>query len=484
METSFKKTVLTGAAIAIALLICCGPVIGEDRDRDDRQLGRGRIVAVGIPGASAISAVGKFLPGGPIHDKPEFRAFTQPRQILDPIRILVGSRSNFGAPVANSDQSEGSFLSIDPTGKEPLVIPLDFASGDGQASALGGRVQLFTAQSSAFRNGIDNPAAVTAGFTGASNPLGLAINNAFGRLWPANAPFELEGIGTSTILDPDGAGLAGAPNVEAGGVFAGALTSRLPAQLVPGALNTGAVGTAFLGHSPDGSTRAVFCVVLADGSIVQEHTARGVDGLAPIGTIAPLLSRDLDLGSATSMATKRSDAPLDPEPDSPDDQRQDYRSPHISARLGVIFNWEPTRILYVSEPFEKRIAVLDITDDGEVFRVARIRHFTAEALNEPIDLAPVIVETTDPNFSSNTTLDRDSDFYVANRGNNTIVRMRQDGTVVSVRQVRLTDGRSLGEARLNGIATSPDGTTIWVTVTGRLPGYEHAEGAVLELPAF
>ena len=35
---------------------------------------RGRGVAVGIPGASAISAVGKFLPGGPIHDKPELAA--------------------------------------------------------------------------------------------------------------------------------------------------------------------------------------------------------------------------------------------------------------------------------------------------------------------------------------------------------------------------------------------------------------------------
>jgi len=38
------------------------------------------------------------------------------------------------------------------------------------------------------------PGAVTAGFTGVSNPLGLSINNAFGRLWPANAPYGLGGI--------------------------------------------------------------------------------------------------------------------------------------------------------------------------------------------------------------------------------------------------------------------------------------------------
>ena len=128
--------------------------------------------------------------------------------------------------------------------------------------------------------------------------------------------------------------------------------------------------------------------------------------------------------------------------------------------------------------------MLDITDDGVVFRVTGVRYLASEVLHEPVDLAPVNVESTDPNFSSNTTLDQNSDFYVANRGNNTIVRMRQDGTVVVVRRVRLADGRSLGDARLNGIATSPDGTTIWVTVTGRLPGHEHAEGAVLELHAF
>jgi hypothetical protein len=86
----------------------------------------------------------------------------------------------------------------------------------------------------------------------------LSINHAFGRLWPANAPYGLRGIGTSSILDPTGIPLAGAPNAQAGGVFAGDLTPRLPTQLLPGALNSGAVGTAFLGRSHDGSGRAVF----------------------------------------------------------------------------------------------------------------------------------------------------------------------------------------------------------------------------------
>jgi hypothetical protein len=62
--------------------------------------------------------------------------------------------------------------------------------------------------------------------------------------------------------------------------------------------------------------------------------------------------------------------------------------------------------------------------------------------------------------------------------------MRQDGTVVAVRRVRLANGRSLGNGRLNGIAVSPDGSKIWVTVTGHPAGQGNLSGAVLELPAF
>src|SRR5215475_9379799 len=54
-------------------------------------------------------------------------------------------------------------------------------------------------------------------YTGVSNPLGLSNNNAFGRIWPANAPFGDNGVGSSTILDPTGLPLAGAPNSSIGG---------------------------------------------------------------------------------------------------------------------------------------------------------------------------------------------------------------------------------------------------------------------------
>jgi hypothetical protein len=421
---------------------------------------RGRVVAIGIPGASAISPVGTFLPGGPIHDKPALATFTQPGRVLDPVRILVGSSSNFGAIAANPNQHEGAILSIDPRSPNVLIVPPGFAVAGGQDSTLGGLVQMFSAQSVGFLNQIENPQAVTAGFTGVSNPLGLSINNAFGRLWPANSPFGLDGIGTSTILDPGGYPLAGAPNPVAGGVFAGALTPRLPAQVLAGALNAGAVGTALLGRSPDGSGKAVFSVVLADGSIIQAHALESVDGLAPAGTVTPLLGRDGE--------------------DDDDGCGPDRSSP----RLGVLLNYSPMRILYVSEPFCNSIAALDLSDDGVIFRVLRVRRYRSQALDHPIDLAPAAMETQNNNWASNTTLDVHADFYVANRGNNTIVRMRQDGTVVAVRGVRLADNRPLRRARLNGIAASPDGSTLWVTVTGEAADDGHPIGAVLELPAF
>src|SRR5262249_37585215 len=167
----------------------------------------------------------------------------------------------------------------------------------------------------------------------------------------------------------------------------------------------------------------------AAAGVIQPHPAKAVDGLAPVGTVSPLLNCRWD--------------------DEDDDSRR------VQQRLGVILNYTPTRILYISEPFRNTIAVIDLIDDGVIFRVGAIRRIHSDALNEPIDLAPAAIETEAPNWASNTTLEEGADFYVANRRGNTIVRMRQDGSVVAVRRVRLSGGRSLGKGRLNGIAVSP-----------------------------
>jgi DNA-binding beta-propeller fold protein YncE len=93
-----------------------------------------------------------------------------------------------------------------------------------------------------------------------------------------------------------------------------------------------------------------------------------------------------------------------------------------------------------------------------------------------------VAEVASAIFSSNTTLAADADIYVANRGNGTIVRLKQNGSVVAVRKVMVPGIGTVGAGRLNGIAISPDAEHIWVTVSGVLPG--HPEGAVVELPIF
>jgi hypothetical protein len=318
---------------------------------------------------------------------------------------------------------------------------------------------MFSANSPHWLNGVNNPGASTASYAGVSNPLGLSNNNAFGRLWPANAPFGLAGVGSSTILDPTGLPLAGAPSPVIGGVYVGSLTNRnvvaVPAQpqVIAGSLSTGAVGTAFLGPSPDGTCKAVFAVVTADGAIVQEHTAKGLDGLAPAGTVRPLVGRSWDPNQG------------------------------VEPRLGVLMNpytatpgaaWQ----LFVSEPFNNTIAVINLvvfgTAPNQVFGPGAVSRIRSPLLKSPVDLAALQRDVDNINWASNTTLDEGSDFYVANRGNNTIVRMHQDGSVVALRRVILDD------ARLNGITTSTDGTTIYVTFTGLADG----QGGVLALPTF
>jgi hypothetical protein len=435
-----------------------------------------RVVATNIPGASAISQVGTFLNNSAMctatiafpHPIPtSFPMFIQPGAVLDPNRILVGNRSNFGAPLAPEVGSAGSFLSIDPSRPGVLSVPPNFAQSGDQSSTLGGAVQMYSANSPNWLNGKNNLGASTASYTGVSNPLGLSNNNAFGRLWPANAPFGDTGVGSSSILDPDGRPLKGPPSPVIGGVYVGSQTNRnvvaVPQQpqVITGSLSTGAVGTAFLGPSPDGSCRAVFAVVTANGAIVQEHTAKGLDGIVPAGTVKPLLGRKWDL------------------PGQP-----------VEPRLGVLMNpYTATQFaawqLFVSEPFNNTIAVVNLvvvdgsTPNNQVFGLGSVSRIISPSLKLPVDLAPVKRDADSSTWASNTTLDEDSDFYVANRGDNTIVRMKQDGSVVGIRRVTI-DSIPLNNFNLNGIATSVDGSKIYVTFTTP----SNVQGGLLELPSF
>ena len=409
----------------------------------------GRVVAVGIPGAGAVAKVGAFHEGGPIHDKPELAAFTAPGRVLDPERVLVASTSSFGAPPAAAAWREGAILSVDPRITETLVIPPDLGAPGGQAGALEGAVQLFTAQSPDFVNALYNPEAVTADMPAVGDPRGISLNHAFGRPWFANSPLGPEGTGVETVVDPDGRPLAGAPSKVAGGVFAGEQTNRAP-QIAPGSLAAGAVGTALLGKSPDGDGRAVFAVALADGAIVQVHVELGVDGLVEAGTFS---------------------LPAPADGDGP-------------ARVGLLFNWVPDPLLFVSEPGGDAVVRIALGDDGQLFQAGDTDRFRSPEIDEPVDLAPAVPEVVSLGFSSNTTLAAASDLYVANRATGSVVRMTQDGKVIAVRRVELPGLGPLGPGRLNGIAVSADAQTLWLTVSGPLPGTPEAEGALVAAPAF
>jgi hypothetical protein len=415
----------------------------------------GRLVAAGVDGASAICVIGQFHPGGPFRDNPKFAAETEAGKILDPARLLVASGSNYGAPLARPEMAPGSILSVDPRRPETLVIPGDFAAAEGQVAALDGAVQLYAAQSPAFLNGFYNPAAVTADYPSVSAPQGISLNNAFGRPWITCVPGSLMQAGYESVTDPDGRPLAGAPSARSGGIFAGQLGAREPEQLVPGDLGTGVIATSLLGKSPDGGPRAVFAAVTADGAIVQIHVEKGIDGLAPAGTLRSL--PDV--------------APAAAEPSQP-------------TRTGILFNWVPNKLLFVADPLANAVVVVEFVEDGPIFKLTGTRRIELDALALPIDLAPAVPEIVNPAFASNTTLAGSSDLYVANRASGTITRIRQDGSLVELRMVELPGGGPVGANRLNGIAVSPDAARIYVTLSGALPSHPDSPGGVIELSAF
>ncbi len=420
-----------------------------------------RVIVVGLPDAHGLRQVGRFHAGGPFTTNPEFLLQTQAGHVLDSERVLVTVGGNLGAIPGNAAQRPGAVLSIDTQAAvagAPLHIPADLAV---RPMSPGAAVQIYSAQSERYMNRQHNAGARTAAFAAVSGPRYLSINNAFGRPWVANAPFGMQGAGSESVVDPDGAPLANAPSDAAGGVFAGRDTPRTSvpkavrngwfasllnrrdsAQLTAGDLGHGAFGTALLGASPDGSGFAVFAVATGDGAVVQVHVQDGVDGIAPPGTIA--------VGGA------------DP------------------GVIGMVFKWSPNRTLLVVDAQRNRIVTLGLADDQRHFTLAHLGALSSPWLNAPIDLAPALPEIANPRFASLTTLSGGSDLYVANRGDGSLLRLRQDGSAVARARIALPDGQFLGADRLRALAVSSDGQRVWVIA-------QHARNEacdLLELDAF
>ncbi len=384
---------------------------------------RAEVLARGIPGAGAVCEVGEFLPGGALHDLPELAAFTVPGRVFASTRVLVASTSNFGAPLARPAESAGSILSLSPRASGPaLLVPPGFAASGIQASVADGHIQLVTAQSPTFSHPVNTPA--TFALTSVGLPTGISLNNGSGRPWFSNAPRGSDGDGTITVTNPSGVPTA---------IFSGDETNR--AGTSHAGIPSGALGTTLLTKSPDETARPVFAAVLADGSVVQVHVTRGVDPLAPAGTVTPVSN----VSTAAAESTRA----------------------RVVAREGMAFNWVPTRNLYIADPLADRVVVLDLSDDGQLFSVSKVRALRSRALDVPIDVAPAVRETAHASFASNTMLGAGSDLYVLNRGDNSIVRMRQDGTLVARREIEA----QVPGFRVSGLGVSADSETLYITAT-------------------
>ena len=432
----------------------------------------GTVIAVGIPQISAIRQVGPFLDSShdsPFALNPLFIAYKAEGRVLDKNRLLVASNSNFGAPLYDNGHLAGSILSIATDSKNVEIVNPTFASSISadnlQPSSNSGAVQMYASNSYNFINVHNRPEANTFNYSSVSYPTGISINNAFGRPWIANAPLGTQGGGSSTVVDPDGKPLEAKLSAVSGGVFAGGLSERNP-QIVPGSLNQGSVGIGFMGTSPGNDIRADFAMANSDGSIAQVHVADGIDGLAPAGTITPLKAH---LNSAIND--------------------NNYST---IIHVGILFNWIGTegKVLYVCDPLANRIAVLPLSSDTKVFKLAKegVRYMNSSYLNMPIDMSPVIPEFANGDFAGGTTFAAGSDIYVANYGDNTIVRMKQDGSFVKKISV-FVDGIGTLDAnskqKVYGITTSWDAQRIYVAVRGVHPSYPTAgDGFIVELDKF
>ena len=128
--------------------------------------------------------------------------------------------------------------------------------------------------------------------------------------------------------------------------------------------------------------------------------------------------------------------------------------------------------------------MLHLTDDGRHFKLDRVKYLSASQFKGPIDLAAAVPEVANPRFSSHTTLAANSDLFIANRGDGSLLRIAPDGRVFARAQVQVEGIGIIGPDRLRAIAVSADAQRIWLTLEGELPQHRGYEGLVLEVTAF
>ncbi len=149
---------------------------------------RAQVVAQGIPGAGAITQVGTFHRGSPIHDKatlePLHRAGDGPRPAAAARRQLVELRRH--ALASGRGAGRRAFARRQPRPRDGGARSGDRRRTGGQRRRPGadlrqpGRARSSTASTTRQRRRPRLPSS--------SLPLGISINSGNGRPWIANAP--------------------------------------------------------------------------------------------------------------------------------------------------------------------------------------------------------------------------------------------------------------------------------------------------------
>ena len=236
-----------------------------------------RVVAVGITGAGAVAPVGTFHPGGPIQTISHPPPTPNRAASLTPNASWSPAARNSALPRAHRTKPKAPVLSLDPDGPT-FLVPSVF--GDAGARPAHWRPRpVVRGANPAFLNSVTTPGAASPP-SRVSNPLGISLNNAFGRGVVCQRALRL-------------AGHRPADDRRSGRRALRQRTQQTsPAASLPATSPTGradrarhvagpAVANALVGFSPDGSKRAVFVVLTADGALAQAHAEPRLDGLAP-----------------------------------------------------------------------------------------------------------------------------------------------------------------------------------------------------------
>ncbi|MEW6775983.1 MAG: hypothetical protein AB1405_06800 [Bdellovibrionota bacterium] len=237
---------------------------------------------------------------------------------------------------------------------------------------------------------------------------------------------------------------------------------------------------------------ATYFASTGDGGIVQIDLDSGVSQVSPIGTLHSLF--DPAFAVPPPPPAGSCDSLLAQVEDGTQGQRDQVYAGSSGLpiqcdpflRMGMVYSPQ-TRTLFAANPLNHSVTAVFLglessnTPQGVRYQTGFLHFAVGGLLDTPVDVAPV-----QPLPVSATQVAQGSDLYVADRGTGAIVRINQSGEFISVAQP-LVGGRPLGRGRLAGMAISPDGEFLYLTVSEGCDlflGPTSVGGCVLRVPTF